>query len=327
MPLPLIPIIIGAASALVAGKGVQKGLEAKKLLEQAQDKAKHAKRRYEQAKASLDERRDEVNQQLSELGEYKKAVFISRIGHLVKTLKTAQSSIRDFESEVGISAVDISHLDRELTSINALDLGLGVGQGAVAGGAAAFGAYGMVGMFAAASTGTAISSLTGVAATNATLAWLGGGSLAAGGWGMAAGGWVLGGVVAGPALLVTGYVLASKAEEAMTQAEAYRAEANQAIAVMDTAKAVLDGLENNVQDIFSTLQELAERYDRVKIDLKAGIQNLSSDQELALQHMLVIGKAIKEVINISLLDEDGGANPHVHVRTQGFMEVVGDLGE
>lgn len=41
--------------------------------------------------------------------------------------------------------------------------------------------------FGTASTGTAISALSGAAATNAALAWLGGGALAAGGGGMAAG--------------------------------------------------------------------------------------------------------------------------------------------
>lgn len=41
--------------------------------------------------------------------------------------------------------------------------------------------------FGTASTGTAISALSGAAATNAALAWFGGGALAAGGGGMAAG--------------------------------------------------------------------------------------------------------------------------------------------
>ncbi len=41
--------------------------------------------------------------------------------------------------------------------------------------------------FGTASTGTAISALSGAAATNAALAWLGGGALAAGGGGMVAG--------------------------------------------------------------------------------------------------------------------------------------------
>ena len=48
-------------------------------------------------------------------------------------------------------------------------------------------AMGMATTFGVASTGTAISSLSGAAAANAALAWLGGGALAAGGGGMAAG--------------------------------------------------------------------------------------------------------------------------------------------
>lgn len=41
--------------------------------------------------------------------------------------------------------------------------------------------------FGTASTGTAISALSGAAASNAAIAWLGGGALATGGGGMAAG--------------------------------------------------------------------------------------------------------------------------------------------
>ena len=48
-------------------------------------------------------------------------------------------------------------------------------------------AMGVATSFGVASTGTAISALSGAAATNAALAWLGGGALAVGGGGMAAG--------------------------------------------------------------------------------------------------------------------------------------------
>lgn len=75
-----------------------------------------------------------------------------------------------------------------------------------------------------ASTGTAIASLSGVAATNATLAALGGGALAAGGGGMALGTAVLGGATLGVGLLVggiifniTGSKLSDKADEAWYQ--------------------------------------------------------------------------------------------------------------
>ena len=64
--------------------------------------------------------------------------------------------------------------------------------------------------FGVASTGTAISALSGAAATNAALAWLGGGALAVGGGGMAAGNAFLalagpiGWSIAGVALLASG---------------------------------------------------------------------------------------------------------------------------
>jgi len=56
-------------------------------------------------------------------------------------------------------------------------------QGIASGAVTAFGVYGTVGALASASTGTAIASLSGAAATNASLAWLGGGALSAGGIG------------------------------------------------------------------------------------------------------------------------------------------------
>lgn len=67
--------------------------------------------------------------------------------------------------------------------------------GGVAGGVAAtVGTFSLVGALGTASTGVAISSLSGAAATNATLAALGGGSLATGGLGMLGGMCALGGI-------------------------------------------------------------------------------------------------------------------------------------
>ena len=70
------------------------------------------------------------------------------------------------------------------------------GGAAVAGGAlGAFGstaAMSVATVLGTASTGTAISALSGAAATNAALAWLGGGTIAAGGAGVAGGGFIIG---------------------------------------------------------------------------------------------------------------------------------------
>ena len=76
---------------------------------------------------------------------------------------------------------------------------------AAAGTAAGVMALGMVTAVGTASTGTALSALSGAAYVNATLAALGGGSIAAGGLGMAGGLAVLGTTVAAPAAAVIGY--------------------------------------------------------------------------------------------------------------------------
>lgn len=68
---------------------------------------------------------------------------------------------------------------------------VGVGAGAATGGALSVGSWALVVSLGSASTGAAISSLSGVAASNAVLAWFGGGALAAGGAGMAGGSIVL----------------------------------------------------------------------------------------------------------------------------------------
>lgn len=87
---------------------------------------------------------------------------------------------------------------------------LGSGTGAAIGAGAATATYLTVAGLATASTGAAISGLSGAAATSATLAAIGGGSLAAGGLGIAGGTAVLTGIVALPVLVAAaGAILAS----------------------------------------------------------------------------------------------------------------------
>lgn len=78
----------------------------------------------------------------------------------------------------------------------------GAAAGAAVGSAAAYGTFMAAVSFGTASTGAAISGLSGAAATNAALALLGGGTLAAGGAGVAGGTMLLTGIVAAPALLL-----------------------------------------------------------------------------------------------------------------------------
>lgn len=86
-------------------------------------------------------------------------------------------------------------------------------SGAGAGAAVAAGSWSLVALIGSASTGTAIATLSGVAATNATLAWFGGGALAAGGAGMAGGTLVLGGVALAPVVIFAAWHSRRKTRE------------------------------------------------------------------------------------------------------------------
>lgn len=117
----------------------------------------------------------------------------------------------------------------------------GGAAGAAAGGAAAYGAFTAAALFGSASTGAAISSLAGVAATNATLALLGGGTLAAGGAGMAGGILLLTGMVAAPAaaLAAAGFYVLRK-RRTKKEEERLRAEVEAAEAALDQSQKGFD---------------------------------------------------------------------------------------
>lgn len=182
--------------------------------------------------------------------------------------------------------------------LGSLDIEKGLASGAASGALMGLGAYGSVGMLASASTGTAIASLSGAAATNATLAWLGGGSLAAGGFGMAGGMVVLGGLVAGPAIAITGFVMASKAEEALTKARDYESEVDQAIEKINSMEIVLKGLQANAWEMSMTLTKLAKYFDECKPDVE-------SNEQGAFERLLKCGSALKSVLDTPIMEKNG----------------------
>ncbi|MGO2140766.1 MAG: helix-turn-helix domain-containing protein [Leucobacter sp.] len=98
------------------------------------------------------------------------------------------------------AVVEVASRSVEIVKVISAGLG-GVAAGAASGAAAAYATYTSVELLGRASTGVPISSLAGVARSNATLAVVGGGTLASGGGGMAAGTTVLTALVALPIVL------------------------------------------------------------------------------------------------------------------------------
>ena len=140
---------------------------------------------------------------------------------IVRIASAVALNRREFEKEIKDIQLESRKNEKIEKSI--------AGVGALAGtGIAAFGpsaAMGIATTFGTASTGTAIATLTGVVQTNAALAWLGGGALAAGGGGMVAGeallalagpiGWTIGGA----ALVGSGVLANSRNKNIAKQAE------------------------------------------------------------------------------------------------------------
>jgi hypothetical protein len=135
---------------------------------------------------------------------------------LEKASRILKRSVERNDNILGIPTLEtLGNVDKFNSDFNAA---LGIGTGAVAGTSVALGTWAMVGAFGSASTGAAISGLSGAAATNATFAWLGGGTLAAGGAGMSGGAAVLGGVVALPLIAVASFMTHKKANQFLAEA-------------------------------------------------------------------------------------------------------------
>ncbi|MCX4985350.1 hypothetical protein [Streptomyces sp. NBC_00572] len=154
-------------------------------------------------------------------------------------------------SDAGVSDVALRELQHvALTAVASLAGGAaaGAGVGAVT--------YVAVGAFATASTGTAISGLSGAAATSATLAWLGGGSLAAGGGGVAAGTLVMTALVAGPALLAAGVLLEWRGRAAKDEQRAFARRLAEADRELRKARTELSAVFQRSREIRLVLNDL-----------------------------------------------------------------------
>lgn len=259
MPLPLIMIGAAAASGIIGlvkgGNATLKFFEAKELIDDAKCK-------FENKKSELESQRKKTSDYLINYGELKIKIWNKQFRDFVKLFRRIKNVQLNGNASVDtnlVSSISTESLAEMMQlSITAGQITKGgvasLGAGALAG----IASYGGAMMFASASTGTAIASLSGVAATNATLAWFGGGSLASGGLGMAGGMMVLGGLVAGPILAVGGLLMAAKANANLAEAKAKYAETLVAIEKMENAITMLKGIESITKQYITLVNQLRE---------------------------------------------------------------------
>lgn len=310
MPLPII-LGIGAAVAGVAGigSGVSGGLKMK----EAKDTVEAANYRHEKNVKRFEEQSEITNQSMDKLGKTELDI-LAGFEQFSDVLEKIQN--RPQFKEYNKEGIKLPKYDKE--KLKEVSVGAGVLLGG-AGGAA----VGTLGGFAAAgatttavmalgtaSTGTAISTLSGVAATNATLAALGGGSLAVGGGGMALGSAVLGAATLGVGLLVggvifnaTGSSLSDKADEAWSQmkkAEKKIDEICEYLKELESTsvkykKSILS-VENIYKKHFEKLRKIVETDQKTDWKLFTGTEKLLTQNTVLLVSLLFNMCKVKVVI-------------------------------
>ncbi|MGN0688653.1 MAG: hypothetical protein ACI4KA_11190 [Oscillospiraceae bacterium] len=262
MPLPLIlGIAAGVTGAAGVGGSIYGGVKTKK----AYDVMKITSEQHKANVAKFEEDNKKASKIMDKLGTQELEILKSfeRFSDMLERIQN-----RPQFKEININGVVLpAYNPQELKKVS---VGAGVLLGGLsgaalgtAGGIAAAGATTAVVMaFGTSSTGTAIATLSGVAATKATLAALGGGAIAVGGGGVALGTTMLGVSTLGVGLLVGGVIFGITGAKLSTKVDEARVQMLEAKKKIDAICEHLKYLSYAAKDYIETLDGINDIYKR-----------------------------------------------------------------
>jgi hypothetical protein len=235
--------------------------------------------------------------------------LIELIEHLVNSIaNTPKSFDTDFEEiEVHrqrfLHAEEFAQKELEAARLSAAGAGAGFAAGTAVAGLAPSAAIWVATTFGTASTGTAISTLSGAAASQAALAWLGGGALAAGGGGTAAGSTLLalagpiGWTIAGATLLASIALFAKKKFE-------NREAKNEALMAIKRNTALVKGMDAQIEDLLertTSLREgLVQGYGQAMVHFRADFQALAPAERSTLGALVNNTKSCAAMLSLRI---------------------------
>jgi hypothetical protein len=324
---------IGAAatySAATAGEGFMNKAEAEEIIAST-------RRRYTRKKDELENSISSSNERMMKLNEYKMEIYAGPIKESVDFIskiivpKEKKMDFTDNKKVVFLPS-DVELVKMKKTSDQAVEVMHQIAKGSSFIKAASGGSLAFMSQFGIASTGTAISSLSGAAATNATLAALGGGALSAGGGGMALGSAVLGGVSILPAAMMMSWAFAKESEKALTEAKEYHSKLEKEIGKMETVQVFLEkGLNPRIDEIYSTIQRITVLFEKTVLkDLSEIVQNradstgkvlynnCSSSEQKKIQLAAYFTRKLKDLLAVKPLDKGGKLNEE----TEKYLEDI-----
>lgn len=301
-----VPVVLIVAGGAAAVGGVTAGTVGGVQIGRAQKRIKNQTAKHEARHEAHLEMVDQTNGTLRALGDTQMRAQREIIHRMRDFLVRHAKQVRTHEQLI-LDGVDGAN--SRVVSLAAMDPDLagwvrGIVGAASAGVTTPFALSAAVVKYASASTGTPISTLSGAAATNARLAFLGGGSLQSGGGGVKLGR-TAGGVAAiGPAVLVAGIAVKNQGTKARTEAERHKTEVEVAIAALDTRDQLLRGVQERAAELKVLTRRMIARAEAALDDLESEPFDMSLHAE-RLQTALILVKSVREVATAPVADEAG----------------------
>lgn len=328
MPLPvwLLPIAIKGAAVVAGAAGVGSAVSGAKKMKEANETIESANRRHERNMERFEEENKKTSISMDKLGKLELEILhsFSDFSDVFEKIQNRPEFKNYSKNGVELPKYDGETLKNVSVGAGVLLGGIGgAGLGAAGGFAAAGATSAAVMALGTASTGTAIASLSGAAATNATLAALGGGAVAAGGGGIAAGTAVLGAATLGVGLLiggvifnVTGSKISDKADEAWSQMKKAEKQIDSICVYLDELKGISDKYRSTlsaVNDIY--LDYLNKLRNIVVYSNKTNWNTFSETEKKVTENTVLIVGLLYSMCKVELVLKSSSQEEHNKVNS------------
>ncbi|MGL4912842.1 MAG: hypothetical protein ACRC3Y_10490 [Romboutsia sp.] len=287
---------------------------------EADEKIEKAKYIYKNINNKLDKAQEKTIGKMQNLNQLKVNIYANEIMESItiiekiRNIKQTETTISEFKFNFNpeeIKEVKKTSIEASKIARNSLD---GLGTSA----AMSSLTTGLVANFGVASTGTAISSLSGAAAQRATLAALGGGAVKAGGAGMAGGQVMLGGISLVPTAIIMSHKYAQNSEKKLTEATRYYSQIRKEVGNIE---GTISWLENSVNVRVDEIHDTLEKFRRVYVkDILGKLRDVNNfrskngqinmnectdNEKKAIVRSCSFISSMKEIIKAPVLTENG----------------------
>ena len=316
-------------SGMTSIEGFSNSIEADEKIEKAKTIYKNINNKLEQAQNKTIENMQNLNRLKVDI--YANEIMESiAIIEKIKNIKQTETTISEFKfnftpeeiKEVKKTSIEAKKITKG--SLDRLDTPVAMSSLTT----------GLVANFGVASTGTAISSLSGAAAQRATLAALGGGAVKAGGAGMAGGQVMLGGISLVPTAIIMSHKYAQSSEKKLTEATKYYSQIREEVGKIEGTISWLENSVNiRIEEVHNTLDQFRSIYSKdILVKLRDVNNNRSkngqinmaectNDEKKAIVRSCSFITSMKEIIKAPILTENGLINEE----TKNILDVYGDV--